>query len=79
MILKETSSGKTYCFTVGNRRKIHLFVIVFAVGVRREIRVVGVVVVVVVLILLRKNSRFLLGGWVCVCVCVFVVYIFTSE
>ena len=89
MILKETFSGKTYCFTVCNSRKIHLSVIVFVVGVRREVIVVLVVLVVVVvvvvvvvrvvevvvLILLCKKCRFLFGVCVCVCVCGLHIYI----
>ena len=89
MILKEIFSGKTYCFTVCNSRKIHLSVIVFVVGVRLEAIIVGVVVVVVVIVvvvivvvvevvviilLLSKRGRFLFG-----CVCVYVTYLHQEK
>jgi len=42
---KKTFSGIICCFTVCNSRKSHLSVIVFVVGLRLEVIVVGEVVV----------------------------------
>jgi len=82
LILKETFSGKTYCFTVCNSRKIYLFVILFVVGVRLDVIVVGVVVVVVVVVIifLCEKGWFLCGGvYVCVCVCVWFTYLHQNK
>ena len=82
MILKETFSGKTYCFTVCNSRKIHLSVIVFVVGVRLVVILVVIVVVVlevVVIILLSKEGRCLFGGCLCLCVCVCVCVTYLHQ